>query len=62
MVHGDLGPHNSMMNLEALEVRSIIDWEYSRYSPRSKKWGATGDEHLAHFKDEESCSQTGRHH
>jgi hypothetical protein len=50
------------MNLEALEMRSIIDWEYSGYSPRNKKWGATGDEHLANFKDEESCSQTGRHH
>lgn len=33
MIHGDLGPHNSIMNLEALEMRSIIDWEYSGYLP-----------------------------
>jgi aminoglycoside phosphotransferase (APT) family kinase protein len=42
MTHGDLGPHNVMMDLETLEVISIIDWEYSGYfPPEFQKWGAT---------------------
>ncbi|CZT53495.1 uncharacterized protein RSE6_15091 [Rhynchosporium secalis] len=54
MTHGDLGPHNVMMDVETLEVISIIDWEYSGYfPPEFQKWGATREEHFAHFKDED---------
>ncbi|KAH8684209.1 hypothetical protein BGZ60DRAFT_559921 [Tricladium varicosporioides] len=54
MTHGDLGPHNVMMNVETLEVISIIDWEYSGYfPPEFQKWGATRGRHFAHFKDED---------
>jgi hypothetical protein len=53
MTHGDLGPHNVMMDLETLEVISIIDWEYSGYfPPEFQKWGATRGGQFAHFKDE----------
>ncbi|KAF8853028.1 hypothetical protein BDZ45DRAFT_677944 [Acephala macrosclerotiorum] len=54
MTHGDIGPHNIMMNLKTLEVLSIIDWEYSGYFPPGfQKWGATQVGHFAHFKDED---------
>jgi len=54
MNHGDLGPHNVMMNLETLEVVSIIDWEYSGYFPLEfQKWGATREGHFAHFKEKD---------
>jgi hypothetical protein len=54
MTHGDLGPHNVMMDLETLKVISIIDWEYSGYfPPEFQKWGATRGGHFAHFKNED---------
>jgi aminoglycoside phosphotransferase (APT) family kinase protein len=54
MIHGDLGPHNVMMDLETLEVVSIVDWEYSGYfPPEFQKWGATRRGHFAHFDDED---------
>ncbi|CZS99477.1 uncharacterized protein RAG0_07821 [Rhynchosporium agropyri] len=54
ITHSDLGPHNIMIDMETLEVISIIDWEYSGYfPPEFQKWGATREEHFAHFKDED---------
>lgn len=54
MTHGDLGPHNVMMDVETLEVISIIDWEYSGYfPPEFQKWSATRGGHFAYFKDKD---------
>lgn len=45
--HGDIAPHNFIVDPETLEVRGLIDWEYAGYFPRNmEKWPGSFDRKL----------------
>lgn len=42
--HGDLAPHNIMIDPETLQVKALIDWEYAGYFlPGMERWPGTLD-------------------
>ncbi|KAI0868243.1 kinase-like domain-containing protein [Hypoxylon argillaceum] len=55
--HGDLAAHNILMDLQTLQVKALIDWEYAGFFPPGmERWPRTLDsdvyskrgDHLAH--------------
>lgn len=42
--HGDLAPHNIMIDPQTLQVKALIDWEYAGYFlPGMERWPGTLD-------------------
>lgn len=42
--HGDLAPHNIMIDPQTLQVKALIDWEYAGYFlPGMERWSGTLD-------------------
>lgn len=42
--HGDLAPHNIMIDPRTLQIKALIDWEYAGYFlPGTERWPGTLD-------------------
>lgn len=54
MVHGDLGPHNIMLDQKTLWPVAVIDWEYAcPLPPAFQRWSATRKGWFSLYDDEQ---------